>query len=468
MTAEGKVGRNFLALGTGEAVARVIAFAATVYLARTLGAAMYGVIGVATAIRLYFLSLVEGGVDSIGVREIAADPGRIPVLAPALLAARALVAGVLVILLGVVALVALPQPDGAVLAVYGLTLLPAALSARWVLLGRSEAQPVGLARVLGEAVTTLAVFFLVRDVGGVARVPLAQFVGDLLAALFLAAWLAREGAALAVRWNPVAALPVLRKSWPLALHALLGLIIFNSDFIFLRAFRDRSQVGYYAAAYTLISFLLNLGVAYYQSLLPAMTRLKATPAYLREMFDTAMAHAFVAGLPVAVGGALLAGLIIRVVFGPTYHPGALALMILIVSVPVSFFRNVAQAALVAVDRQDAILRTSVIAAGINLTLNALLVPRFGIPGAASATLATECARTIITLGFASQCGMGWHWLTRLWRPVVSAALMGIVLRLYQPGSVWIGVPLGAMCYGLGLISLGGLRLRRGAPPVLVV
>ena len=60
---ERTVARNFLALGSGEAVARVVAFAAIVYIARVLGAASYGVIEVAGAIVLYFSRVADAGFD---------------------------------------------------------------------------------------------------------------------------------------------------------------------------------------------------------------------------------------------------------------------------------------------------------------------------------------------------------------------------------------------------------------------
>ena len=80
--------RNFLALGGGEVAARVISFGATVYLARTLGAAGYGVIAVAMAIMLYLTYLTDCGVEVLGVREVAAAPTRIGKLVPPVLSLR--------------------------------------------------------------------------------------------------------------------------------------------------------------------------------------------------------------------------------------------------------------------------------------------------------------------------------------------------------------------------------------------
>src|SRR5262245_23447781 len=55
----GNVARGFLALGAGEAVSRLIAFGATIYAARVLGPAAYGVLGVATAVVLYLNRIAD-------------------------------------------------------------------------------------------------------------------------------------------------------------------------------------------------------------------------------------------------------------------------------------------------------------------------------------------------------------------------------------------------------------------------
>ncbi len=75
---EQTVARNFFALVSGEAVARLTAFATTIYIARTLGAESYGVIGFALAVILYLSRIADGGMEffGLGIREIAEDRER--------------------------------------------------------------------------------------------------------------------------------------------------------------------------------------------------------------------------------------------------------------------------------------------------------------------------------------------------------------------------------------------------------
>src|SRR5215470_14206515 len=97
------VGRNFLALGAGEIVARIVAFSATIYLARTLGASSYGVIGVAVAVMLYLSRIVDAGMElGTGTREVAAHPDRVGAIAATMLLVRFVIAVVVLAGLAIV------------------------------------------------------------------------------------------------------------------------------------------------------------------------------------------------------------------------------------------------------------------------------------------------------------------------------------------------------------------------------
>lgn len=463
------VAKNFLALGGGDALARVVAFGATAFLTRVLGAAGYGVVALAMAVTLYLAQLAHFGIDTLGIREIAEDRSKVEDLVPALLLFRVAYIAVVVVLVGGGALLFLPYPDGPILAAYCLTLFPHAVSSKWVHLGLESAVPVGLARISGEVLMLVIVLILVRGAGDLWAVPTAQVSGDFLAAVFLLVVLKRRGFSLPVRWSPNAVKPVFRRAWPIVGHSLLGLLIYNSDLIFLRIFKSSEEVGFYAAGYTLISFLINLGVSYGTSLLPTLTRMGRGTNEEQSLYQTAHAQVFAASLPVALGGALVSTALVTQVFGADFAPSGIALAILIWSVPVSLFRNVAVAGLVVRERQDQMLKTTIWSAALNIILNLLLIPDYGIAGAAYATLATEILRTTLALVYARAEGFRFTPPQRHWRSVLAGAVMVGVLYLVRPYGlwegilVWPGIALGAVTYAVGLALVGGIKLGGGKP-----
>ena len=462
------VNRNFLALAVGEAAARLIAFAANVYLARTLGPAGYGIIGVATALMLYLTAIGDSGIDLIGVREIAASPALSRELGGSLVAARTMIAAIVALIVVLAGVFLGPQPEGAILASYALTLLVLGLNVRWIHLGLEQGGRVAAGRIAGEAVMAALVLGLVRSAGDIPHVPMAQFAGDAVAALCLAWWLRGSLGPLLVRMDWERAAPILRRAIPLVLQTLLGLLIFNSDLIFLRLFHTASVTGLYVAAYTLVSFLVNVGIAYGQSLLPALTRLGADPQAQGAQYRTSLAQVFAVGLPIAVGGALLAPAIIGLAFGEQYQRSALPLAVLLWSVPAGYFRNVSLLSLVACGRQDLVLRTAVQAAILNLLLNLLLIPRYAMVGAAAATVLTEVVRAGLALRNASTEGLRAPGFDRFWRALLASGVMALSLLPLARQPIWLSVPAGVAAFALTLFLVGGLRLSPSGSPELRV
>lgn len=462
------VGRTFLKLGTGEALARLIAFFATVYLARLLGPEVYGVIVLATAIMLYVTCVSDCGIEMLGVHDIARDAAQAPALIPSYLGARLLVAGALIVLLVGAGLLVLPQPEGAVLAAYAFLLLPVALGTRWVQLGLERGGSAALARVLTEALAALLIVVLVRGPGDLMRAPLAQILGESAGALLLFRWLPGGAARLRPRLRLDVIRTLFRRSWPVVLHTLLGLLIFNSDFFFLRLYRDSATVGLYAVAYTLVSFFLNLGSSYELSLLPAVTRLGGQLEGRQALYGSAMAQVFAGAFPIAIGATLLATPLITLVFGARYAVAGEPLGILIWCIPIAVFRNVAQTALIATGRQVQMLRTAAWAAAASTLLNATLIPFWGMAGAALVTVVTEALRTGLALRFAGEAGLSLPSPARFWRVLLAGGVMAGVVALADLKTAWLAVALGAVVYAVALLLVGGIKVRRGGLPDLTV
>src|SRR6185503_15655799 len=95
--------------------------------------------------------------------------------------------------------------------------------------------------------------------------------------------------------------------------------------------------------------------------------------------------------------------------------------------PMSFASGILLNRLVAVGKQRLLAVASVSAAGINVGLNLLLIPRLGMRGAALATLASEAA--LLGIGLAGLMGLprARPFQIRVVWVVASALVAGIVL-----------------------------------------
>jgi len=453
------IGARFMALGGGEAVARLFAFGATVFLARTLSPAVYGIVGVAMGIMLYLTQLADGGIELVGVPLVARSRQRVAAVAEPVLALRIVASLVLTALVVAAGLLILPQPDGAVLAASSLALVFSGLSVRWIHLGLERAGGVAIARTVGELVALVAILVLVRDAGDVGFVPLAQFVGAGVTAFVLLWSLSRTGVSLRWRWRPAEANEVFRRSRHLVAFTLLGLLLFNFDLIYLRYRTGADAAGYYAAAYTLIAFAANLIVAFAHTVLPTLTRLEGEPGARSALFATACAQAFALALPVGVGAWYVAGQVVEQVFGGAYLPGVVALEWLAWTIPLAALRELPVVALIAAGRESALLRVNAVTAGCNVLLVVAAVPRFGLAGAAGATLATELIRLGLAGWYAWGAGFPVVPVRRLVKAAVASGAMAAALIWASPGAIWTSIPLGAAVYGGVLLAVGGIRWR---------
>jgi O-antigen/teichoic acid export membrane protein len=447
----------------GEIVARLIAFSTMLVVARRLGPGAYGSIGVASGILLYLAQIADGGVELVGIPAIARARERASVLASATLTFRVMGALVLSLVVAPLTLL-LPSPDGRVLAVYALSLIWTAASTRWVYLGLEQPATVAVARVGGEVVGLLIVLLAVRSETDVLRVPVAAWIALAVSSTVMLLGLPRHGVRLRITlaWEECKAL--FAQARHLLLFTLLGLLLFNFDLIYLRAMRGSDVAGLYAAAYTIISFGANVIVAYAHSVMPQLARLGGEPAERQTTYSRAISRAFLVALPAGVGGLLAATPIIALVFGSAFSGSAGAMQVLLLSLPVAAVREIAVVALIASGGERHLVRVNAITAVANIVLNVVLVPVYGMMGAAVATLLTELVRLALAGRAAALRGFRWPSARTYARPAAAAIVMWVIVRASGVEHLAAIIALGAACYGLVLILTGGVQFRSGQLP----
>jgi O-antigen/teichoic acid export membrane protein len=450
-----QLGRGFLALGVGEVVARIVAFAAAAYISQTVGPANFGIISFALAAMLYAQRVVGWEMDAVGVVEVMPEGPAADRAIGSILVFRTLIAALAMCVVAVVAVWVLPETDGRIFISYAVGLLFVALNARFVYLMRHRAGPAAATRLLAEIAGAAVILLFVRGTDDVGKVPLGFIVGEGMAAFLLIAGLGGFRLFRSIDW--AYAVRTARQAMPLVLSSLLGLVVFNLDLIMLRFIRGAESAGYYAAAYALIGLLMNVGIAFYLNLIPGLSRLRDDRVAFQALYGSASMLAIVFVLPVVIGGTLLARPLIHTVFGPRYAPSAGPLVPLLFAAGITLLRFVPQALVIAADRRRDVLWINAIGAVASVALNVVLIPRFGIMGAAASTLTTDVLRMVIALVLARRAGARDDALRHLWRPVAAAICMGTVVWFIRDWPVWYSVPTGALVYGAGLLAFGVVR-----------
>lgn len=382
----------------------ILTVAITVVLARALGPEGYGRYAFVYALVILCAIPAQAGLPTLLVREVAAYEARggWRLMRGLLRRANQAVAAATAAIALVSALVGIFLGDRVAegeLAIYawGLALLPL------LALGNLRGAALrGLRKVvrgqLPELLLRPGLFVLALTVVAVAGagvspgMAMALHAGAALVAFLIGAWLLLR----VLPHEARSATPEYRtRAWaasvlPLTLLAGIQVVNNQTDVVLLGVLASKEEVGIYRVVFQAATLVVFVLTAVNMVLAPHFARLHAMGerAELERLARWGAKMVLLAAAPVAAGLVIFGGPVLGFVFGTRYAVGAAALAILCVG-------QLANAAMGSVGlllnmtghERDTAVGVG-LAAGANVVLNLLLIPPFGIEGAATATAAS--------------------------------------------------------------------------------
>ena len=184
---------------------------------------------------------------------------------------------------------------------------------------------------------------------------------------------------------------MLSESWPLMINHLLATVFFKIDIILMEAINGVRVVGWYSTAYKWLDAVQVIPAFLSAALLPVMSRqAHDDPPELVRSYRLAIKLLVLVALPIAVATTFLAHDLILILGGPEFLPdGAIALQLMIWSIPLGWVNSVTQYVLIALDQQRVLTRAFLIVVVFNIGTNLILLPRFSYPAAAIVTILGE-------------------------------------------------------------------------------
>ncbi len=246
--------------------------------------------------------------------------------------------------------------------------------------------------------------------------------------------------------------PMLQSAWPFAVTGALGLLLTNTDILIVSWMKTASDVGIYSAAIRIIQVLYLVPTIIQFGTLPLFSRLaNRDNEKFRLALERVVTLIFMASIPLALGGAIFGTQIMSFVFGVSYASGGLAFKILMITMLVDFPAAVISNAIFAYDHQRSLIVSSAIGGFLNVVLDVLLIPRFGITGSAVGTLIAQSASNWYL----------WHRMNdinpfsirrRIVKMIAAGGIMAAAaVLLYATGTnLILSVALGAIIYFLSL------------------
>jgi O-antigen/teichoic acid export membrane protein len=417
-------------LFVGDILAKLLSFLAFIYLARTLGVETYGVLEFAVAFVPYLQLLADGGMDLWATREVARGKS-VEYLAGRILSVRLLLAvcGLALLFLLLPLLPDYPQLHTLIF-LYCLILLSEAIDLKWIFMGQEKMQQVAKGLVTAQVTFAVLVFIFIRQPQDILWVPVFQFLGNLA----MTAWLYRQVRAerpdLKLRLTLKGTREMLLPAFTLGASKGLGLLNFNFDTLLLGFLTTATQVGLYSAAYRPVGAFLAAMTTIFQGLFTMLSRAHGDQAGgFDRMVTRSLQLTAVIAIPVGVGGTFLARPVIALLYGDDFTDSVMVLQIICWSAAIILLRGPLRLSLCAANYQKQDLHSAVIGTTANVVLNFVLIPAYGMIGAAIATVCAEVVWYATSAWYFSAHVRRLRMLEFLPRPMFAGAVMSLVFVL---------------------------------------
>jgi len=454
-----RIVKNFVSLTAANIISKLIGFVTIAYLARVLHASGFGQISFAQAIIAYSALFTNLGLTTFGIREIARDKKQIKKYVNNILTLRMVLTvvsfGFLVVFL---VFIKKPVDYKSLIAFYGLSLFPSALSLDWVFQGIERMEFIGIAGILRSLVYAGLIFLFINSPSNILSVPLFGLAASFIMIALPIYIFVKNYGWFSFSFNWPIWKEFLTKALPMGFSSIMIQIYYNLDTIMLGFIKGDEVVGWYNAAYKIIFFILPFGGLLIQSIFPLISRYyKESREKLSLLVNTSAKILTAGAIPLGIGGTILAKPIMNLIYGPQYQNGVIAFQILIWTVVVIFISVNFGNSLMACDGERKYAIGVSIGAGTNIILNFLLIPPFSLVGAAIATLATEVV-VLLYMAYHFSKIARIHLERYILKPSIAGLIMGAVIWAVRV-NVLLSIIIGVVVYLAAFLLIRGVNSK---------
>ena len=396
--------KNFFYLFCDKFLASIINFFVLIYIARYLGPENFGILSYAYSIIAIVFSLSSLGLEQIIIKDLINFKSKTFEIVGTALFARITVTVILIILWSIISISVVDR------IVYYLGII---ISLNYLFLSFdiidyffqsvSKFKLKTIARISGILISAsfkLLFIYLHLDLVFFGFI---YILDALFVSFFYIYFFRKEGFELyKIKINFEYLIGSSKKALPLLLSTLIIIIYMRTDQIMIKQFLDSNSVGYYTAALKISEIWYFFPVAIGQIIYPNLIKFKEEAEskykkYLQKVYDLMI----YISLPVALLFTFLSDSVINFIYGTDYLEANSVLSIHIWSSLFVFVGIISTRWLVIENLQRYTFVRSVIGVVVNIGLNFALIPKFGISGAAIATLISQIFASYLSYLFSS-------------------------------------------------------------------
>ncbi len=275
--------------------------------------------------------------------------------------------------------------------------------AKATFIGKGEIAKKEVLGFADQSIPTILIIYVAVSGGGAIELALTYVVGALIMAL-LGVFFLIDVKIKKPNWYLIKR--YWEFGWPDFLNNIFNKLGNKVDIVLIQIFWSSVNVGYYAAARKLSLIITGVAVAITTVLFPAISDLHSRNQIdnIKNTVRVAMRYISMLSLPVIIFMIAFPGEIIHILLSDQFLPAVPVFRVLAFQAFIaSFFRPINQT-IPGIDKPKLMMKIGVIANGINIFLNMILIPDslFGIPlfgfkeiGAASATLTAAIISSLL-------------------------------------------------------------------------
>lgn len=461
------IAANTLIYSIALTVQKALSFIYFSFLARSLGADLTGKYFFALSLGGIAAGLLDIGLTPVLTREIAKDTSRAGAIVSQIVTLK-------IMILGIVAAAAWFFVPFA---------FPDVLTEHLVILGLAIAVMDSFAltfyaairahqNLMYESVSAIGFYVIVIILGGIALWQ-GMDLRLIISALCIAstanmafAWLIlkkRMQVRVGFLWDAALLKYISAAALPFAVAVVFLKIYAYSDTVMIKFFIHDAAVGWYSIPYKITFAFQFIPLAFVAALYPAFSYYwKHGKEELAAHFIRSATYLLLIALPLAGGIFTLAPDFVTAVYTNAYTPSIAPLMILICSLPFLFLNFPIGSMLNACDRQARQMTHLGITTVFNVAMNLMLIPRYGVVGAAIAS--TVSTIVIFILGiYAIQRVVGISlaaFFIAALKLVASAMIMVVALFMMNRYMPWyVSIAPAALLYVGGVYALRVVTIR---------
>jgi O-antigen/teichoic acid export membrane protein len=222
--------------------------------------------------------------------------------------------------------------------------------------------------------------------------------------------------------------------------------------------RTAPEIGFYSASQKIVQFLYILPAVLTSAIFPVLSRLigqKDSGEKIKLLLEKSVLAVLLIAVPLTVGGIILAKPIIELIYGREYLSAVLSFQLLIVTTLIIFPATLIGNSILAYDKQRKMAGYVAIAAFGNIIFNAILIPPYGIYGAAFATIVTQLISNSFSWRLLKKIN-NFYTFRYLKKIIASAIIMGIFSFMFNK----LGLNLIVNIIASAGIYFGGLYLLK--------